>query len=61
MAMTIFDTDFDPKDKVLLYDGSEFYWDGEVGDMTEADKAEYNVTTWFLLDKVEGYKALFVK
>lgn len=61
MAETIFDTDFKPEDKVLLYEGTRFHWSGKVGDMTEYDKEEYDVTTWFLLDKVEGYNALFVR
>ena len=61
MAETIFDTDFQPEDNVLLYEGSQFHWCGKVGDMTESDKEEYDVTTWFLLDKIEGYKALFVR
>lgn len=62
MANTIFDTDFQPDDEVLLYEGSQFHWSGKVGDMTESDKEEYDVTTWFLLDEMhEGYKALFVR
>lgn len=61
MAMTIFDTDFQPDDEVLLYEGSQFHWSGKVRDMTESDKKEYDVTTWFLLDESEGCKALFVK
>lgn len=61
MAQTIFDTDFQPDDAVLLYDGSWLHWSGRVGDMTESDKEEYDVVTWFLLDAIEGYKALFVR
>ncbi len=61
MAETIFDTDFQPEDEVLLYDGSRFHWSGKVGDMTESDKETYDVTTWFLLNASEGYKALFVR
>lgn len=62
MAETIFDTDFQPDDEVLLYEGSRFHWCGKVGDMTESDKKEYDVPTWFLLDEVhETYKALFVR
>lgn len=61
MANTIFDTDFRPDDEVLLYEGSRLHWGGKVGDMTESDKEDYDVATWFLLDKVEGYKALFVR
>lgn len=61
MANTIFDTDFQPDDEVLLYEGSRFHWSGKVGDMTESDKEYYDVATWFLLDKVEDYKALFVR
>lgn len=48
MAQTIFDTDFQPDDWVLLYEGSRFHWGGQVGDMTESDKEEYDVSTWFL-------------
>lgn len=30
--------------------------------MTESDKEDYDVATWFLLDEIhEVYKALFVK
>lgn len=29
--------------------------------MTESDKKDYDVSTWFLLDKIEDYKALFVR
>lgn len=29
--------------------------------MTESDKEDYDVATWFLLDKIEEYKALFVR
>lgn len=61
MANTIFDTDFQPDDEVLLYEGSMFHWSGKVRDMTQSDKEEYDVATWFLLDESEGYKALFVK
>ena len=61
MTNTIFDTDFQPDDEVLLYDGSQYHWSGKVGDMTESDKEDYDVATWFLLDKVEDYKALFVR
>lgn len=61
MAQTIFDTDFEPEDEVLLYDGSRFHWSGKVNDMTEADKMDYDVSTWFLLDAIEGFKALFVR
>ena len=62
MAQTIFDTDFQPDDGVLLYDGSRFHWSGKVGDMTESDKKCYDVNTWFRLDEMrEGYKALFVR
>lgn len=61
MANTIFDTDFQPDDEVLLYDGLQFHWSGKVGDMTESDKEDYDVATWFLLDKVEDHKALFVR
>ena len=62
MAQTIFDTDFQPDDEVLLYDGSQFHWGGQVGDMAESDKEEYDVSTWFRLDEMrEGYKALFVR
>ncbi len=62
MAKTIFDTDFHPEDEVLLYEGSRFHWSGYVGDMTESDREEYDVSTWFLLDEMrEGYKALFVR
>lgn len=28
MANTIFDTDFQPDDEVLLYEGSRFHWSG---------------------------------
>lgn len=62
MANTIFDTDFQPDDEVLLYDGPRFHWGGKVGDMTESDKKVYDVNTWLPLDEMrEGYKALFVK
>jgi len=61
MGTTIFDTDFQPEDEVLLYDGSRFHWSGKVKDMTEADKMDYDVSTWFLLDAIEGFKALFVR
>lgn len=61
MTNTIFDTDFQPDDEVLLYDGSQFHWSGKVGDMTESDKEDYDVATWFRLDKIEEYKALFVR
>lgn len=63
MAYTIFDCDeFQPDDEVLLYDGTRFYWSGRVGDMTESDKEDYDVPTWFLLDEMrEGYKELFVR
>lgn len=62
MANTVFDTDFQPDDEVLLYDGSQFHWSGKVGDMTESDKKDYDVNTWLRLDEMrEGYKALFVK
>lgn len=62
MTETIFDTDFQPDDEVLLYEGSRFHWRGKVGDMTESDKEDYDVLTWFCLDVMrEGYKALFVK
>lgn len=63
MADTIFDSDeFQPDDEVLLYEGTRFYWSGKVGDMTESDKEDYGVPTWFLLDEMrEGYKALFVR
>lgn len=62
MANTIFDTEFQPDDEVLLYDGSQFHWSGKVGDMTESDKKDYDVNTWFRLDEMrEGYKVLFVK
>lgn len=30
MAQTIFDTDFQPDDGVLLYDGSRFHWGGQI-------------------------------
>ena len=59
--MTIFDTNFQPDDEVLLYEGSRFHWGGKVVDMTESDKEEYDVPTWFLLDEIEWYKALFVR
>lgn len=29
--------------------------------MTESDKEDYDVATWFPLDKIEEYKALFVR
>lgn len=62
MANTIFDTDFQPNDEVLLYEGPRFHWSGKVGDMEESDKEDYDVATWFLLDEVqEDYKALFVR
>lgn len=62
MANTIFDTDFQPGDQVLLYEGSRFHWSGYVGEMTETDKEEYDGSTRFLLDEIhEGYKALFVR
>lgn len=62
MANTIFDTEFQPDDEVLLYDGSQFHWSGKVGDMTESDKKDYDVNTWFRLDEMrEGHKVLFVK
>lgn len=62
MADTIFDTDFQSNDEVLLYEGSQFHWSGKVGDMTESDKKDYDVNTWFRLDEMrEGYKVLFVK
>jgi hypothetical protein len=62
MANTIFDTDLQPDDEVLLYDGSQFHWSGKVGDMTESDKKDYDVNTWLRLDEMrEGYKVLFVK
>lgn len=62
MANTIFDTDFQPDDEVILYEGSRFHWSGKVGDMTESDKKCYDVNTWFRLDEMrEGYKALFVR
>ena len=61
MAQTIFDTDFQPDDEVLLYEGSRFHWCGKVGDMSAFDKDDYDVTTWFRLDEEEGYKALFVR
>jgi hypothetical protein len=62
MANTIFDTGFQPDDEVLLYDGSQFHWSGKVGDMTESDKKDYDVNTWFRLDEMrEGCKVLFVK
>ena len=62
MANTIFDTDFEPEDEVLLYVGSLLHWSGKVKDMTEADKMDYDVPTWFRLDEMrEGYKALFVR
>lgn len=37
MANTIFDTDFQPDDEVLLYEGSRFHWSGKVGDMMESE------------------------
>lgn len=63
MTDTIFDSDeFQPDDEVLLYEGTRFYWSGKVGDMTESDKEDYDVPTWFLLDEThEGFKALFVR
>ena len=61
MADTIFDTDFWPGDEVLLYEGSRLHWSGKVGDMTESDKKDYDAATWFLLDKIEEYKAIFVR
>lgn len=29
--------------------------------MTESDKGEYDVSTRFLLDAIEGYRALFAR
>nr|DAZ12906.1 MAG TPA: hypothetical protein [Caudoviricetes sp.] len=52
MANTIFDTDFQPDDEVLLYKGSRFHWSGKVVDMTESDKKGYDVNTWFRLDEL---------
>lgn len=62
MANTVFDTDFQPDDEVLPYDGPRFHWSGKVGDMTESDKGDCDVTTRFPLDEMrEGYKALFAR
>lgn len=60
MRSTIFDTDFYPEDKVLLYDGGCLYWKGLVRDLSEADKQEFASANWFLLDEVEEAKAIFV-
>lgn len=58
---TIFDTDFADNEEVVLYRGTKFAWSGKVGDMTEELKREFDVSTWFLLDKsTEGFKALFI-
>ena len=58
---TIFDTDFEDDEEVVLYRGTGFAWSGKVGDMTEELKREFDVSTWFILDQsVEEFKALFV-
>lgn len=61
MANTIFDSYFRPDDEVLLYDGSQFHWSGKVGDMAESDKEDYEFARWFILDKTDDYKSLFVR
>lgn len=60
--MTIFDTDFQVDDMVILYDGGDFHWSGKVGDMSKTDKIKYNSSDWFNLDEnCEDYKFIFVR
>lgn len=59
--MTIFDTDFEPTDRVLCYRGTRCAYAGAIEDMSDELREEFDVNTWFLLDQAhEDFKALFV-
>lgn len=59
-TITIFDTDFDPDDKVLLYVGDRYVWGGRVKDMSGVMKLRFGSATWFNLARCEQYDALFI-
>lgn len=57
---TIFDTDFQPDDSVLVYVGGRFTYEGTVEDMPEDLRTACDGYTWHLLAPVEGVKAVFI-
>lgn len=58
---TIFDTDFQPDDFIIVYEGGEIVYDLSVGDMTNDLKKAYNGYMWYFLDSsLEGAKAIFI-
>ena len=59
---SLLDTDFQPDDGVLPYDGPQFHRSGKVGDMTESDRKVHDANTRFRPDGMRGgYRALFAK
>lgn len=62
MANTIFDTDFAPDNKIIVYRCGEQIYYGEVGGMTDVEKCDYEDYDFYLLDEAveDGYKAVFI-
>lgn len=57
---TIFDTDFDPRDRVLVYEDGEEVAHEKVGDLTREQRRRYGRYDWYLLAEEEDATALFV-
>lgn len=57
---TIFDTDFQSEDSIIVYEGGKFVYEGVIADMPEDLKAAWLGFTWYLLDPVEGARAVFI-
>ena len=56
---TIFDTDFESDDIVLLYDNGNLEWSGKVGDMTNEQRLHWSSADWHLL-AFDDAKAIFI-
>lgn len=60
MSNTIFDTDFEGSEKIIVYVGGEFVYEGAIDNLTDEQKREYSRFDWYSLALYEDCDIVFI-
>lgn len=58
--LTLFDTDFEGTEKIAVYIGGEFVYEGTIYNLTDEQKRKYSRFDWYNLAGYENYDIVFI-
>ena len=60
MSNTIFNTDFEGSEKIIVYIGGKFAYEGAIDNLTDEQKRKYSRCDWYNLAGYEDCDIVFI-